>query len=205
VKTRAAILATLLIGVTAFAASPADRFESVSMGFSIEKPPAWSFATLQEIADNMDSLRFNDSAVQAEFERSPTAPLVMIMKHAEPYREGLNPCVEVVVRPIPPGFVDESASAILQNHLSVLRRAFKSFKLETPVREIEVSGLPAAELASTQLVETKDGPPFESRSRLVLVPHGKFMFLITASGPPSGPDESAAELEKILKSVAISE
>ena len=202
-KIHAAMIATLLSGSVALATGPGDRFESVSMGFSIEKPSTWRFATLREISGNMDSLRFSDSAIQAAWEQSPTAPLVVVLKYPEPHGQGLNPCVEVVVRPIPAGFIEATPGAILQNHLLVLQRAFKRYEVEPPVREIEVSGLPAAELVSTHVVETKDRPPFESRSHLLLVPHGKFMFVITASSPPSGPDESPDELASILRSVAI--
>jgi hypothetical protein len=38
---------------------------------------------------------------------------------------------------------------------------------------------------------------------MIIVPRGQFMFLISASAPPEGPDTSDTEFESIMASVSI--
>ncbi len=176
------------------------RFDSPTAGFALTKPANWVFASVQAAQANRDSVRLSDAELEARMKTQANPPLVMITRHPEPYPD-LNPSVQVGLRPL--GQLEgKSASDLLTMMLPTLEKAYADFKIVTPVQPSTLGGHPAARLGISYTLKTTGGDSFPTRSDLVVVPRGRFMFFIGMGRKP-GDSEADADIDAILKSVEI--
>lgn len=203
---RTALLAGLMLAQVAFAAVAADaaspgndRFHSPTAGFTVTKPASWHFATLEQVAAHRAAARLEDKELEEQMRQRATAPLVVILKHPEPH-DDLNPSVQVTVRPL--GQLEgRSAVELMRLVVPTIQRAMADFTFVEQIQDATIGGMPAAFMKATYTVADPEGREFATLSRMWVVPRNAFMFLISASGPPEGPDVSEAEFEAILDSM----
>lgn len=134
------------IGIAAMAGSSptssTNRFHSPTAGFTIIKPDAWQFASMEQVAAHRAVARLKDKELEEQIRRRANAPLVVILRHPEPY-DALNPSLQVMVRPL--GQLEgKSALELLRLVIPTLQRAMADFAFAEPIREMKVGGMPAA-------------------------------------------------------------
>lgn len=183
-------------------AQDANLFESATAGFSLKKPTGWRFASLEQVTKNRASVRLNDEELEKLVQQQATAPLVVMTKHEEPF-DGLNPSFQVLIRPLPASLAGATPKQILELVLPSVQKAYQDFARESPIREFTMSSHAAAESVATYTVRTKEGGVFPTRGRMIVVPRGQFMFLMSASAPPEGEDQSNEAFESVLSSISI--
>lgn len=187
-----------LLGTSVSFAS--DRFESPTAGVSFTKPRTWVFASVQAAQENREKLRLSDSELEQKIKTQATPPLAVVMKHPEPYPD-LNPSFQLGLRPL--GALEgRSATQLLELIVPTLKAAFSDFEIVAPIAAATVGGLPAARVGIRYTLETTDGGAFPTRSDMIVVPRGKFMFFL---GMGRKPDDDVAEKEQseILESLSI--
>lgn len=194
----------VLAALLASAEERANRFESVTAGFQLDKPEAWRFASLEQVSRNRATVRMKDEELQQFVRERASAPLVVLMKHEEPY-DALNPSFQVILRPLPPELAKATPKQILEIIVPTLEKGFKDFALEGTIREFELSGRSAAELTARYSVANPEGRVFPTRTRMIVVPRGEFMFLMSASAPPDGPDSSKQAFDAIVASIQVTD
>ena len=96
-----------------------------------------------------------------------------------------------------------SASDILNSTVKVLQQSFEDFALLEGVNKVEVGGLGGAYLKATYSVASPTGEKFKVLSNMWVVLRGDYMFIISMSGPPEGPDLAEKEFAEILASIKI--
>ena len=182
-------------------ANPANTFTSPTAGFSITKPAIWVFGTMEQVATSRAAIRLKDKELEQQMRARANAPLVVILKHQEPY-DDLNPSVQVLLRPL--GQLEgRSAVELMSIVVPTIQRAVVDFTVIEPIKETTVGGQKAAYMKSKYTVTNAEGREFRALSRLWIVPRGKFMFMISMSGPQEGPDVSESEFAEVLKSIRI--
>ena len=198
------VVIVMTLPLLAASAEDTNTFHSVTAGFQIEKPEGWRFASLEQVSRNRATARLKDEELQKLIREDASAPLVAIVRHDEPY-DSLNPSFQVILRPIPPSLQGSTPRQILEVILPTLESGFQDFKLEAPIHEFELSGLAAAELTAQYTVSNPEGRVFPTRATMIVVPRGEFMFLMSASAPPEGPDASREEFEALVGSIQIAD
>lgn len=86
--------------------------------------------------------------------------------------------------------------------LPSLQKGNPGFALESPVRELTLSGHPAAEYIATDTIRTK-AMAVPVRVRAILVARGKFFYLIDMVAPAEGGEQTSEDFATILSSIAI--
>jgi hypothetical protein len=208
---RSLAIGLVMLGTSSLAAAQTDStvvpdslattsvFRSEMAGIEIQKPKAWHFADLQTVMENRASVKLKDAEFQELVQKMASAPLVVAMKHQEPY-DALNPSFQVLVRPAA-GLEGKSGVEVMQLVTPALAKAFTDFKVVKPAHAIDVGGRPAGRLVISYSVATQDGREFSSLATLVMIPKGKVLYQIGFSGPPDGPDKLTKEIDEILASV----
>lgn len=184
-----------------FAQVDGNTFDSPLAGLSLTKPATWHFISFNEIAKNREAIKLDDPEFQKLLQQA-TAPLVVMTKHEEPY-DGLNPSVQVTLRPLPDSLRSKSATEILALVLPTLRSKFGDFTIEKEIAATTVSGLPAAEIVGRYTLKTTAGGSFPVRSRLVVVPRGTHMFLIGMAAAADADAATTEELASIFGSLRL--
>jgi hypothetical protein len=181
------------------ALADSNHFYSPTAGFSITKPANWQFASLEQVAANRAVASLKDKGVETQIRQNTNAPLVAILKHPEPY-DDLNPSVQAMVRPL--GQLEGKSSLELM-HLVIptLQNAMADFTFEVPIQETTIGGMPAAFMKAKYIASNQEGRKFKTYSRLWVIPHGSFLFMISMSGPQQGPDVSEEEFDAMLHSI----
>jgi hypothetical protein len=167
-------------------------------GIELMRPAGWQDATLAQVQANREKVRLPDSELQHALQTRSALPVIAFTKYPEPHA-GLNPSVQVTLRSALRGAPTE----LLSGALVTMRRAFPDFKILSPVRATQVSGLPAAQVKATYTLTAQSGQSFPVQSRMWLVPRGSLMFLIGMSGTTSGEDVCEAEFNAVLASIVI--
>ena len=182
-------------------ANPANTFTSPTAGFSITKPNTWVFGSMEQVATSREAIRLKDKELEQQMRARASAPLVVILKHQEPY-DDLNPSVQVLLRPL--GQLEgRSAVELMSIVVPTIQRAVADFTVIEPIKETTVGGQKAAYMKSKYTVANAEGREFRALSRLWIVTRGKFMFMISMSGPRDGPNVSEDEFAEILRSIRI--
>jgi hypothetical protein len=176
-------------------------FKNVTVGFSVTKPADWQFATLEQHMDNLSRTKLNDEQMQEAMQKYSTAPLVVMMKHPEPF-DDLNPSFKANIKPLGtlPG---DDPVAIINLMTGPMAKMFKDFKVVEPAAETTVAGLKAAHVRIHYSLAIPDGREFPTASDLWIVPRGKYYFIIGAGMRQDGKTGNREEIEKILSSVVI--
>ena len=155
---------------------------------------------MQQVLENRSKVRLPDAELQAGLQRA-AAPLFAFAKYPEPYA-GLNPTLQIVLRPSP-GAATMSAATILAGAIETLQKLYPDFRFVEPIRNVAVSGMPAAYMRATYTLRTQQGNAHPILVRMWLVPRGAYMFLIGMSGPTEGADVSEREFATALASIEI--
>lgn len=197
------MLATLLLLACIPSAGEPDpnQFQSTVAGFEIRKPPSWRFSSSADHLEELKELKLEDAEFQRRLVESSRLPLVIIMKHPEPY-EDLNPTVKVQFRPMD-SFKEVPPKDIVRGVLSGLGAAFNNLKVTVEPRETEISGLEAGYVEFEYDLETQEGLSFPTTSQIWIVPNGDFMFIIGAGTRTDEASGSREEIRKIVETVKI--
>src|SRR5690242_5423120 len=81
-----------------------ERFTNQTAGISLVPPAGWQVISMQSVIENRGKLRLSDAQLQAGIQRA-TAPLFVFAKYPEPFT-GINPTVQIVLRPKPASLGD---------------------------------------------------------------------------------------------------
>lgn len=178
-----------------------EVFTSPTAGFQLTKPADWHYVTAAENLENLKAAELNDAELKAAMEKYATAPLVAMMKHAEPY-DDLNPSFKVNVKPYGP-LKGKSATELLGLILPQLSKAFPDFQLVQAPKAMEVAGIKSAYARIHYTLRIPDGRTFPTASELWIVPHGDYFFLIGAGTRQDEATGTRAEVQDILRTVKI--
>lgn len=181
----------LSLSILPAAAQDADRFASAPAGFSLNKPAGWTFISSRTKAD------VTSADLQKAFEQQGTVSLVGMTNP-----EALFSDFQVTLIPRLERLAAATPKQILE--LLVLPSVQKQkpgLKLESPVRELKVSGHAAAEYVATDTIRTKE-LAMPVRIRAILVARGKFFYLIDVMAA-GGDEQTNREFDKILSSITI--
>lgn len=199
-RSRILLFGLVAASVASSAIADGDRFESPTVGFAFSKPSTWVFASLQATQENRERIRLNDAELEQQMKTRATPPLAVVTRHPEPYPD-LNPSFQVGLRPL--GALEgKSATEVLAVILPTLERAYADYRVVAPVSETTIGGLAAARVGVEYTLETADGGSFPTRSDMVIIPRGKFMFFIGMGRKP-GDSEADADVASMLASIEI--
>lgn len=196
-----ALAFTFVLAAFACVAKSSDEFTSVATGFYIAKPSSWQFLTAQQNLDNIKQMRFADADLKALAVKYATAPLVLIVKHPEPFAD-FNPTVKVMIKPMG-RFKGQNAKAILASTIPPLQRGLRDFAVTLPPSDTMVSGIPAAHGQFTYVMETNAGDTFPAASEVWVVPRGDYFFAISAGTRQDQATGSRSEVQRIINTVRI--
>lgn len=199
-KARQLIL--LIIFSSIVHAGDSNRFESLTVGFSVIKPTEWQFVTADENIENLKKIQMSDAEFQQLMLKYSTAPLVAIMKHPEPF-DDLNPSFKVNIKPLGQ-LKGADPKQILNLILPQFQKIFQDFKLVQPPIDDKVSGLNSAYMRINYSLTIPDGRKFPTSSELWIVPRGDFFFMIGAGTRQDEKTGSRKEIRNILESVVLS-
>jgi hypothetical protein len=199
------IVASWSLPVTA---QDAERFESAAARFSLTKPAGWTFIT----HEGETGLRLSEEewqrvdeearkALRKKFEQlTVPLPLVTIGKTV-----GSSEVVVVVVlMPLPPGVANVSPLKVLESSFTEKKKLFPDVELETPMRELTVSGRRAAEYVARYTLPM-DGKKVPMRTASLVISRGKSLFLIALVVTRPGDDPHLEEFREVVSSITIGE
>jgi hypothetical protein len=189
-----------LISAITFSAPCAaqDRIEHKAAGITIDRPAGWHDLTLAQVQANREHARLADPELQHAISTQSTMPLLSFTKYEEPHA-GLNPTIQLGLRPLVPGAPTE----VLEMALQTMRRAYADFRLIAPVQAVQVAGWSAAHASATYTLHNDRGESFHVKGRLWLVPRGRLMFLIAMSGTQTGEDVCESEFAAVISTLTI--
>ncbi|MGL4342941.1 MAG: hypothetical protein ACRCSZ_11130 [Lactococcus lactis] len=183
-----------------FADQP-DVFSNPTTGIQVTKPAEWKYSTVQQHKDNINKLKITDKEFHAAMQKYSTAPLVSMMKFAEPY-EDINPSFKIILKPY--GQLKGKQTAELLNlSISQFKKVVRDFELVQPAIEVDISGIKSAYARMNYTMEIPDGRSFPTTSELWIVPHGDYFFLIGAGTRQDEKTGSRAEINSILQTIKI--
>jgi hypothetical protein len=178
-----------------------NTFSNYTVGLSVTKPSDWQFVTAEQHMENLGRTHLNNKEMQEAMKKYATAPLVVIMKHPEPY-DDLNPTFKINIKPLGDMSADDP-KAILELVTAQMPKMFKNFKVVTPASDTTVAGLKAAYTRIHYSLQISDGREFPTCSELWIVPRGHFFFIIGSGTKQDEKTGKRAEIQKILSSLKI--
>ncbi len=178
-----------------------DTFKSVTVGIEVTKPSVWSFASTQEILENLKSIKLNDEQFHQLMLKYSTVPLVAMMKYPEPY-DDINPSFKVNIKPFGQ-HKGADGKQVISSILPQFNKMFKDFIVVQAPIDTEVSGLKAAYSRFNYSLQIPDGREFPTSSELWIVPRGDYFFLIGAGTRQDEKTGSRDEIKQILSTVKI--
>jgi hypothetical protein len=178
-----------------------EIFNNPTVGFSIEKPDGWHYLTTQQIDEGKRNIKLNDKELQEAAQKYATAPLVAFSRYQEPY-DDINASIKVVFRPL--GQLQEvPPTEILKIMVSTIQKAVSDFEFLDKIQPTKVSGLNAAFMRAKYTVSNQENRTFNILTRMVIVPRGAYMFIISMSCKADGTDNSEEMLIASLNSIKI--
>ena len=187
-------------------AQDAEKFESAAVRFSLTKPAGWTFVSHEGETDlrmSDEDWQHVDEAARKELRKkfeqlTVPLPLVTIGK-ASGSSEVL---VTVVLLPVPPGMANVSPREIAERSFAGAKTLFAGIKLETPIRELTVSGRRAAEYVARYTLPI-DGEEVPMKTASIVVPRGKTLFLIGLVVTRPGDDPYLEDFGKVVSTITI--
>ena len=173
-------------------------FRSEVVGIEVTKPHGWHLQSLEELARLGSVPGLDDATLQKLRKQLPIAPLVAT-RYPEPY-DSLNPTFEFWAWPLDP-IQGSKAPELLHLLLKSLASMVEEFRLIQDISELRVDGVRGAKATAEYIFEAEDGSVYPTRSTIVVVPKGRFLYQFSFSGVPSGPDALSGEVESVLSSV----
>jgi hypothetical protein len=187
---RCAVIALSLYTLSA-AAQDADAFKSATAGFSLKKTAGWQFVPSARATPDVTA-----EELQKAYDQPTTVSLVALMRDEAFGNFG------VTLLPRRPNLEKASPKQILELLvIPSLTKQFPDFKLES-LREVKLSGHAASEYVATYTVRSRVGT-MPVRVRAILVPRGKFFFLVDMTAPLEGYEQASKEFASMLSSITI--
>jgi hypothetical protein len=189
------ILRRLLIGLS-LSTDPAvaqnvDTFTSKTAGVTVKKPTGWTFDF-----DGRTTPDVSAEDLQAIDGKPGRLTLVQLSKEGAFNNFGIS----LVART--PHAAGASPQQVVEYLvLPALQKERPELKVEA-LRPVEVSGHAAAEYVATDMIRSPAGN-MPIRLRAIIVPRGKFFFLIDMMAPIAGYDESTKEFVRNLERIVI--
>jgi len=196
----------LEVMVLALIAMPAhlvasDIFESATVGFYVEKPADWHFATAEQNTENLERTELNSEEYQQLLLKYANAPLVAMMKYEEPF-DDLNPSLKVNIKPY--GNLDRSdPKNILNLIIPNFEKMFIDFEVLEGPSDTLISGIPSAYVRVAYSLPIPDGRVLPTTSELWIVPRGDHFFVVGSGTRTDEKTGTRKEIEAILDTVAI--
>ncbi|MGZ8940905.1 MAG: hypothetical protein ACXW32_17000 [Limisphaerales bacterium] len=125
--------------------------------------------------------------------------LVVITKYPEPT---FNPSVAVTVNPLGE-LAGKGATQEMRAAMGRLQGVMKDFAFVEQIQKTKVGGLDAGYCKISYTSVSPKGKEFKPLSRMWVVPHGSYMFMISMAGTREGEDVSEKEFKEMLDSIEI--
>lgn len=196
-----ALALTLTLGMNVSGGEDTNLFQNVVAGFSVRKPAEWVFVTAQQNHDNLARTKLNDAEFQKALLQYASVPLVAMAKHQEPY-DDLNPSFKANLKPLGK-LKGESPHVITAMGIAQMKSAFKDFTVVTAPTNCVVAGITGSYARVDYTLETQNGRTFPTTSELWILPRGDFFFMIGAGTRQDEKTGTRAEIQDILKTIAI--
>jgi hypothetical protein len=197
---RVLVVIMFVFSTLAFAGSD-NTFTNVTVGFSVTKPDAWQFFTVEQNLENLKRIKLKDEEFRKSMLKYSTAPLVAMTKYSEPY-DDLNPSLKVNIKPLG-NLKGMDVKDIINMITAPLKDVVKDFKVTVPPAETTVSGLKAGYVQFNYSVTSPDGRSFPTTSELWIVPRCDYFFMIGAGTRQDEKTGTRAEIQGILKTAKI--
>lgn len=181
--------------------APDDNIYTNKMfGFSIVKPNDWRFTTIEDHAKSLSAVELKDKDLQDALVKYSNAPVVGMMKHAEPF-EDINPSFTIKIRPME-GFDAEDPKSILNLVFSAMPKMFENFAIIVPPENTLING----QLTAYGRISYKSvyyGQPFFVTSQLWIVPLGNYYLIMGGGVRTDEATGSIKELESIANTLIL--
>ena len=190
-------LAVLLIAGVPLAAIAAVA--AVAADDSTLRPGAGLYIKLP---DHWISLPQESSEPKLQKPGSAPKPLMVLAKY-DASHGGFNPKIRVFYRPIPEDSRKLTPKELLRLATPQAERTSAQPKLEAEIRELAISGLPAAEASWLYTLPASGATLL--RAQMVIVRQGDHFFTLGMVSPSEGPDDARPEFQKLLDTLMIKE
>lgn len=173
------------------------------VGLSLEKPDDWSFVSREEVLRHAAGAKLADPEMEKKLEeraKGYTGQVVYVIGNGH----GIRPSFQVHLTPIPPAHSKVTPEQILRLGLPTLLKAFPECRVESDVKAVQVSGMPAAEVTLAHSMAAPGMGSVPARSRFIVVPRGKMYFTIGLLVSQEDADRVRPDFEKMLASLRIS-
>jgi len=174
-------------------AQAADETVRPGAGLYLKPPDGWT--VLSQGAGDPKLPKKEDSGPH---------PLIVLGKYPAS-NPGFNPKIRIFYQAIPADSLQLAPRELIQLVLPKTQATFSGMKLEGEVRELTISGLPAAEASWLYTLPVKSGLPLPLRARVVLVRQGDHFFTLGMSAPRDGQDDVRPEFQTFLDRMVIGE
>lgn len=178
-----------------------NTYSNPTLGITVTKPKDWQFATIEQHVENLGRAKFKDEEFTKLVQKYSTAPLVVIMKHPEPF-DDINPSFKMNLKPLG-NLPTEDPKAIISLLLETLRRQLNDLELIIPPKEVTVAKLKASYIKVHYNMEVADLGTFAICSEMWVVPRGKHFFLIGSGTRQDEKTGKREEIEKIIASLKL--
>lgn len=172
---------------------PYTRHIVPSAGLAISLPRDWHLQSDEAVQANRARVR--DGFDQAAL------PVFAATKYAES-RAGINPTVQILVRPMPEPR-PPSAVMLLDLLAAPLAAVFQGFETLDPVRTVRMGAVETATAAYSYILGYLDGEAVRAATRLRVVPQDGVFVAVSISGPMDPGGTLDAEFEAIDASLWI--
>lgn len=199
-KPAALALAATLAAFPVFAGEP-EIFRNPTARLELTKPADWHFMTADQNQANLAATEFSDAELKAQIAKYATVPMVVIVKHREPYPD-LNPSFKINMRPLGQLPADDP-KAIMTALVPMLQRVSADAKVVDGPREVQVDGLKGAYLRIDYTLRTAEGGAYPTASELWIVLRGEYMFMIGGGTRQDEKTGTRVELRSIVDSLKL--
>jgi len=183
----------VILAALAFSARAAWAEETRTVqpgaGLYLKQPDGWTVLSQSP----------SDPKLQKKGDPGPR-PLLVLGKHGASF-SGFNPKIRVFYQAIPADSQKLTPRELIQ--LVLPKGTSSGITLEGEVRELTVSGLPAAEASWLYTLPGGNGAPLPLRARVVLVRQGDHFFTLGMSSPREGPDDVRPQFQAFLDQMMI--
>jgi hypothetical protein len=200
-KIKLTALIAVMFSILSTQATETNTYTNPTLGITITKPAEWRFITAEQVSENLARTRLKDEEMQKAVQKYANAPVVAMMKYAEPF-DDVNPSLKVNIRPIGV-LADKDPKDIAKLSVGAMGKMFQDFSIVTPPEDVTVSGLKGAHVKVHYTMQVADGPSFPTCSDLWIVPRGKFLFIIGSGTRQDEKTGKRDEIKKILDSLKL--
>lgn len=179
-----------------------DWYLNDRLGFSLRKPPSWSFVSVTDFVRSQERQEphLEDPALMAELRSMSDAPILVINRYRD---DGDHFCPSIQVLAEPASSVDEEDwEAFCQEMTNVYRPYFPDFEVEAPATPFRLDGYPALEMRVTFSFNAY-GHSYPTRLRSVLARTDAALLNFHFLAATHGPEECRDELQRCRDSISL--